>query len=261
MIIKIRNKHLETFILKFCIIFLCVFRVPVTQSEEIIIGLGNFEPLFSKPNSPSLFKDLIDGVYRYIPDKEVTYRYMLSNARLVMDLNVQTVDGSANIFSKDEIEGCLTQPIFAYSDVAISKKNHYFHVDDIEALSEFSLVSYQRATTLLGAKYKKAVKSASYYKEVPNPVDQAKLLATDLVDVSIGDKYIFFQSLKSWSKGKADANDYVIHDIFPPVASSMGFIKQENCDAFDKALVKFKESGEYQAVYDNHLKRLGYRKE
>jgi hypothetical protein len=235
-----------------------IIRSPISLAEEIVIGLGNFEPLFSTPNSPALFKDLIDGVYRYIPDKKVTYRYMLSNARLVMDLNVQTVDGAANIFTSNEITGCITQPIFGYSDVAISKKNHYFHVDDIEALSEFSLVSYQRATKFLGPVYKKAVNSASYYKEVPNPIDQAKLLATNLVDVSIGDKYIFFQSLKSWSKGKADANDYVIHPIFPPVASSMGFIQQKHCDEFDQALVKFKKSGEYQDVYDKHLNRLGY---
>ena len=86
---------------------------PISQAEEIVIGLGNFKPLFSNPNSPALFKDLIDGVYRYIPNKTITYRYMLSNSRLVMDLNVRTVDGSANIFTSDEINGCITQPILA----------------------------------------------------------------------------------------------------------------------------------------------------
>jgi len=235
-----------------------IIRSPFSMAEEIVIGLGNFKPLFSTPNSPAVFKDLIDGVYRYLPDRKVTYRYMLSNARLVMDLNAKAVDGAANIFSEAEISGCITQPIFAYSDVAISKKGHYFHVDDILALSEFSVVAYQRATKLLGVEYKKAATSAPYYKEVANPIDQAKLLATDLVDVSIGDKYIFLQSLKSWSKGKANVNDYVIHPIFPPVASSMGFIQQKHCDEFDQALVKFKESGEYQAVYDKHLKRLDF---
>lgn len=244
--------------LKCFLLLFIIFRSSLSQGEEIVIALGNFEPLFSTPDSPALFKDLIDGVYQFIPNRKITYRYMLSNARLVMDLNVQTVDGAANIFTSDEISGCITQPIFGYSDVAISKKDHYFHVDDIDALSEFSVVSYQRATKLLGPKYKSSVSNALFYKEVPNPDEQAKLLATGLVDVSIGDKYVFLQSLKSWSKGKADANDYVIHDIFKPVASSMGFIQQRHCDEFDQALAKFKESGGYQAVYDKHLKRLGF---
>ncbi|MDG1750863.1 MAG: transporter substrate-binding domain-containing protein [Thalassotalea sp.] len=239
-------------------ILFIILRNPVAQGEEIVIGLGNFAPLFSTPNSPALFKDLIDGVYQYIPNRKITYRYMLSNARLVMDLNVHKVDGSANIFTSDEVNGCITQPVFSYSDVAISKKAHHFQISSVESLSELSVVSYQRATKLLGTTYKKAVNNSLFYKEVSNPEDQAKLLAAGLVDVSIGDKYIFLQSLRSWSKGKADANDYVIHDIFKPVASSMGFIQQKHCDEFDQALVKFKQDGGYQAVYDKHLKRLGY---
>jgi len=229
-----------------------------SKNSELIIGLGNFEPLFSEPNNPALFKDLIDGVYQYIPNKKLSYRYMLSNARLVMDLNAKTVDGVANVFSQSEIDGCLTQPIFAYSDVAITKKIHNHKDDNTVSLSKLSIVSYQRATVLLGDEYKKAVGAAKYYKEVAKPEDQAQLLASDLVDVSIGDKYIFMQSIKTWSKGRADVNDYVIHPIFPPVASSMGFNNQAHCDEFDQALKKFKVSGEYQTVYDKHLKRLGY---
>ncbi|MEW6989827.1 hypothetical protein AADZ91_03970 [Colwelliaceae bacterium 6441] len=227
-------------------------------NDEIVIGLGNFEPLFSKPDSPALFKDLIDGVYQYLPNRNVNYRYMLSNARLVKGLNDKTLDGAANIFSQQEINGCLTQPVFTFSDVAISKRAHYFRVDDIKALSEFSLVSYQRATVLLGNPYKQEVEKAAYYKEVPHPAKQAQLLATDLVDISIGDKYIFFHSLKAWSKGRENPKNYVIHNIFPPVSSAMGFRLQAHCDEFDQALVKYKESGGYQAVYDKHLSRLGF---
>jgi len=230
-----------------------------SNKNEIVIGLGNFEPLFSQPNSPALFKDLIDGVYQYIPNRKVSYRYMLSNARLVMDLNVKKVDGVANIFAQNEIDGCLTQPIFGYSDVAMTKKSHNHKIDNIASLSKLSIVSYQRATTLLGEEYKKAVGAAKHYKEVAKPEDQAQLLASDLVDVSIGDKYIFMQSIKTWSKEQANVNDYVIHPIFPPVASSMGFNNQKHCEEFDQALKKFKASGEYQAVYDKHLKRLGYK--
>ena len=239
-------------------IVLSVLRSTVSHGEELLIGLGNFAPLFSTPESPALFKDLIDGVYRYIPDKKVTYRYMLSNARLEMGLNIKSLDGAANIVSKQYISGCITQPLFGFSDVAISKKVDAYQIDDISALAKYSVVSYQGAIKLLGPDYKTAVNHSSYYKEVPHPVEQAKLLANGLVDVSVGDKYIFLHSLALWSKGKDDANDYIIHPIFPPIASSMGFLKQEHCDEFDQALVKFKASGEYQKVYDKHLKRLGF---
>jgi len=233
------------------------FSLP-NKAEDIVIALGNFEPLFSAANKPALFKDLIDGVYQYIPDKKVSYRYMVPNSRLVVELNKQAVDGSANIFSQNEIKGCITEPIFAYSDVAVSKKAKKVTVKSIEDLADLKVVSYQRATILLGKQYHQAVKKNQYYREVAQPEDQAKLLATDLVDVSIGDKYIFFNSLQTWSKGRMASDDFVIHPIFPPVSSSMGFTKQTHCDEFNVALAKFKKSGDYQMVYDSHLKRLGY---
>lgn len=241
------------------LIFLLAYAV-TGKSEEITIALGNFPPLFSTAEDPALFKDLIDGVYQYLPEKKVSYRYMVPNARLVMELNMKTVDGSANIFSRKEIDGCLTQPIFSYSDGAFSKKSQQLTIESIEDLTNLKVVSYQRATTLLGEKYKKIVSNNDYYNEVAQPEDQAKFLATGLVDVSVGDKYIFLQSLKTWSEGKYDVNDFVFHPIFPPVASSIGFNKQAHCDEFDQALIKFKASGEYQAVYKNHLTRLGYKK-
>lgn len=244
----------------FAIIFI-IFKSSISHGEELVIGLGNFPPLFSTPGSPALFKDLIDGVYRYIPNKTITYQYMLSNARLEMGLNINALDGAANIVSNQYITGCITQPLFGFSDVAISKKVNAYQIEDISALSKYSVVSYQGATKLLGAAYNKAISQASFYKEVSNPMDQAKLLANDLVDVSIGDKYIFLHSLKHWTHGTNDAADYQIHPIFPPVVSSMGFNQQQHCDEFDQALVKFKASGEYQQVYDKHLKRLGFIKE
>lgn len=229
------------------------------KSEELVIAMGNFEPLFANSGKPSLFKDLIDGVYRYIPDRKITYRYMLSNSRLVIELNNGTVDGAANIFSKQEIKGCVTDPIFGYSDVAITKKNGNLKIKSINDLSKYKVVSYQRAKVLLGDKYKNAVADSQHYSEVAHPEVQAKLLSTGMVDVSVGDKYIFLHSLQSWSKGQLDVNDFIFHDIFPPVASAIGFNEQRHCDEFDQALVKFKQSGEYQAVYDYHLNRLGYK--
>jgi len=229
-----------------------------SKAEEIVIALGNFAPLFSTPEQPALFKDLIDGVYRYIPEKTIEYRYMVPNSRLVMELNTNTVDGAANIFSQSEIDGCLSNPVFSYSDVAITKKEQYASIESIEDLSKYKVVSYQRAKTLLGEKYKKAVTKSKSYSEVAHPEDQAKLLASGLVDVSVGDKYIFLHSLQKWSEGKYNSNDVIIHPIFPAVASSMGFNQQSHCDEFNVALEKFRASGEYQAVYDKHLKRLGY---
>jgi len=235
----------------------CFFSANI-HAENLTIALGNFEPLFSEQDKPALFKDLIDGVYTYLPHIKVNYRYMFSNARLVKELNAKTIDGAANIFSQKEIQGCLTQPVFAYSDVAISLKSKYYTINSVSDLKEKSVVSYQRAILLLGSEYKQAVLRSKHYKEVAQPLEQAKLLSNGMVDVSIGDKYIFLHSLKNDSKNNLKPNDFEIHDIFPPVASSIGFNEQKHCDEFDQALFKYKNSGKYQMVYKNYLNKLGF---
>ncbi|PAJ74738.1 hypothetical protein CJF42_08620 [Pseudoalteromonas sp. NBT06-2] len=242
----------------YCIVLVIFFFTFNIQAKSLTIALGNFEPLFSEKNKPALFKDLIDGVYTYIPNRNINYRYMFSNARLVRELNAQTIDGAANIFSKNEIQGCLTLPIFTYSDVAISLKSKHYTINSVSDLKEKSVVSYQRAMLLLGREYKQAVLLSKYYKEVAQPLEQAKLLSNDMVDVSIGDKYIFLHSLKNYTKDNLKPNDFEIHDIFPSVASSMGFNDQKLCDEFNEALIKYKNSGKYQLVYQNYLEKLGF---
>jgi len=248
-----KNTKLAYYIALIAILF--TFNI---QAKSLTIALGNFEPLFSEKNKPALFKDLIDGVYSYIPNRNINYHYMFSNARLVRELNAKSIDGAANIFSKNEIHGCLTQPIFAYSDVAISLKSKYYTINSVSDLKEKSVVSYQRAILLLGSEYKQAVLRSKHYKEVAQPLEQAKLLSNGMVDVSIGDKYIFLHSLKNYAKNGLTPNDFEIHDIFPPVASSIGFNEQKLCDEFDQALLKYKNSGKYQLVYQKYLNKLGF---
>lgn len=238
-------------------ILCCLFSSSL-QAKELVIALGNFPPLFSEQGQPAVFKDLIDGVYRYIPSTTVSYRYMIPNSRLPIILDEQLVDGAANIFSPNSIKGCITQPVFSYFDVAITIKSKNFQINTVEDILGKSVVSYQGAKTLLGEQYSLIVSKNKHYTEVSNPLIQAKLLSSGMVDVSIGDKYIFLYSLKNWSKETFDNTKYQIHDIFPPVASAMGFNDQKLCDEFNHALTIFKASGDYQRVYEHHLIALGY---
>ena len=227
-------------------------------SEKLTIGLGNFEPQFSSEGKSALFKDILDGVFAHIPEYEITYKYMLSNSRLVSELNNKHIDGAANIFAHKEITGCLSDPVFRYTDVAITLKRTSQKIESIEDLAGKSIVTYQRAEFLLGDTFKRVVHESENYNEVARPEKQAKLLASNLVDVSIGDKYIFLNSLTSWKKDKFDPNNFVFHPIFPDVYSGVGFNSQAHCEAFNSALEKFKSGGSYEKIYQNYLTKLGY---
>jgi len=227
-------------------------------SEELTIGLGNFEPQFSTEGKSALFKDILDGVFAYIPEYKINYKYMLSNAKLVSELNAKNIDGAANIFAQEEISGCLSDPVFRYTDVAVSLKRKNHKIEKIEDLAGKSIVTYQRAEFLLGETFKRVVHQSDNYNEVARPEKQAKMLASNLVDISIGDKYIFLNSLTNWKKDKFEPSNFVFHSVFPDVYSSVGFNKQAHCDAFNKALDTFKKEGSYESIYQSYMNKLGY---
>ncbi|MDP5212597.1 ABC transporter substrate-binding protein [Pseudoalteromonas tunicata] len=229
-----------------------------TEKTELIIGLGNFEPLFSEPDKAALFKDLIDGVFSYLPQYQLSYRYMLSNGRLEQALAEKQLDGAANIFRSPTASTCLTKPFFRFTDVAVSKKDKVISMKQVSQLANYSVVSYQNATTLLGDEYRNIVSHNQRYQEVSRPEQQALLLSQGLVDVSIGDKYIFLYSLKQLSKKATSVNEFDFHYIFPAGYTSMGFSRPSLCVQVNDAIDQFISSGGYEAVYQKHLITLGY---
>ncbi|WP_199610670.1 substrate-binding periplasmic protein [Flocculibacter collagenilyticus] len=233
--------------------------VPLSShAHTVIIALGDFQPMFAPEGEPALFKSIIDGVYKHIPDRQVQYLYMMPTKRLLNMLNKGEADGAANIFNQAEVQGCITDPVFRYEDVVITRTSKKFKIMSLEELSGKTVVGYQRALNLLGDKYKAFMEKNPKYQEVGNVTDQARLLSQDLVDVSIGDKYLFLHSLKQIAQDKFNPSDYQIHTIFPPVYTYMGFNDQQYCDEFNTALKKFQESGEYEKVYSQFLKVYGY---
>lgn len=246
---------------KFILLFLVLISSQTIYAKNITIALGNFEPMFAHENQPSLFKDIIDGVFQYLPQYKVNYRYMVSNARLTVELNQKSVEGAANVFSAEEINGCLTDPVFRFTDVAITLRKNNHRISSVKELKDKSIVSYQRAEHLLGREFSQLVQANQYYQEVARPEEQAKLLTSELVDVSIGDIYIFLHSLKAWQKDNYQPNSLKVHAIFPPVYSSIGFNELSLCEDFNLALTKYKNSGQYQKTYNRFLESLGLKKE
>ncbi|MDN4501724.1 ABC transporter substrate-binding protein [Alteromonadaceae bacterium BrNp21-10] len=240
-----------------CWCLILLMGVGNAHADTLTVGLGNFEPYFSNSADQGLFTDIINRTFALIPEHSVSYVFNLPNPRLVHGLNEQVLDGAANIFSQQQIIGCLTQPVFYYLNVAISKQNRQFELEQISDLSGHSIAAYQGATELLGPRYMLAVKGAKAYEEVIEPVMQAKLLSGNLVDISINDTFIFLHSLKKWSGAQYQAENYRFHDILPRVSTYMGFNKQQYCDGFDKAFSQLKASGELNKIYLTHLQAFG----
>jgi ABC-type amino acid transport substrate-binding protein len=227
------------------------------HARELKIGTGNFPPYFSEKGTDGLFNDLIREAFDLMPQHKLTFVPEMSNYRLVQSLNDGTVDGAANILAKSKIVGCLSDPVFRYADVAVTRKDHQLKIDSVGDLAEKRIATYQGAKTFLGSEFARVVSTdARLYRELPQQLDQAMSVSTGLSDVSVGDMYIFLYSIKHNSNGKFKADQFDIHNVFPVTYSFMGFHEQILCDEFNVALRKLKKSGRYEAIYSRYLKHL-----
>ncbi|MDT8991605.1 transporter substrate-binding domain-containing protein [Curvibacter sp. APW13] len=240
-------------------VIVCALMVLVqARADTLRIGTGNFPPYFDERGTAGLFNDIIRGVFALMPQHQLVLVPQMSNYRLAHSLNDGTMDGAANIFSASDIKGCRTDGVFRFTDVAVTRKDRQLTVASVADLAGKRVVTYQGAKTFLGPSFAQAVGTGDdkLYRELAQPLMQARALAQGEADVSVGDLYIFLHSIKILGNPAVRADQFAIHPLFPDTYSHMAFREQKWCDEFNAALGKFRKSGRYEALYAQTLKAL-----
>jgi polar amino acid transport system substrate-binding protein len=226
------------------------------SAQQIKVGVGNFKPYFD--GKSGLFTDLIEEVFKEMPQYQLKISATpMSNYRLLEELNAGTIDGAANIFLGDKIKGCLSDPFFRYDDVVITLKKRRIKIDTIADLKNKSIITYQNAKLFQPKEFSEVVDTnPSLYHETPIQTNQVKLLALERVEVSVGDAYIFLDSLKDWKESPYTASDFEFHRVLPINSTYMAFRDPALCAEFNRAAAKIKENGRYEAIYKAYLAGL-----
>lgn len=227
------------------------------HAKEISISMGNFEPYYIEHNESGIFTDIINKVFSKIPHYHPQYAWGRSNNRLWADFSEGKLDGVSNLFDSVELDACRTDPVFRFRDIAISNKKDNLTIKTIKDLKGKNIITFQGAKDFFGKQFTSVIK-ADLYREVARPHLQAKALYTRQADVSVGDMFIFLNSIKAERNITLTPQDFSYHDIFPAIYSRMGFRDKKVCKEFNKALKVIKNSGEYEQVYHKYLKQLNY---
>ncbi len=231
------------------------------QQHEIVIGAGNFAPYFIADEHSGVFTDIINAAFEHLPQYQVTFRFGLSVNRMVNDFEEGRLDATANIFADHEVEGCKTDPVFRFQDVAVTLKEKHLTISTIADLKDKRIIVYQGATTFLGQNFHIMAAYNPYYKETAKPYLQPRMVATGRVDVSVGDIYMFFHNLPEWSNGQAAPEQFEVHEIFPVLYTHLVFRDSALCEEFNRALRIIQENGRYEAIYQRYLQQVGYKVE
>ena len=245
-------------IIKFSTVILALFIFGTSEAgaKEISVGMGNYEPYYIAKGDTGIFPDILKAVFRYMPDHQPKFLFGRPNKRLWKDFENGKIDAVANVFDSAKLEGCKSDPVFRFRDIAISKTDRNLELHGLSDLKGLRVVAFQGAKKFMGPAFK-AFDGFAEYSEIADQKLQSGMLYRGRADVSIGDMFLFLQSL---GKIKAQAKEFAFHDIFPVLTTRMGFRDRDMCSVFNMALRKVKSSGEYEAIFTSYLNKFGYQK-
>jgi polar amino acid transport system substrate-binding protein len=237
--------------------YLSLFFFPLqAESKEVSIGMGNFAPYYIAEGETGIFTDIITAVFQELPDYEPVFVFGRPNNRLWQDFSRRKVDAVSNLYDSVEVGGCRSDPVFRFRDVAITRVETGLSLQNIEDLKGLNIIAFQGAKEFFGPEFSATVQE-SVFSVASEPGVQAQALWDGRVDVSVGDLFIFLNSLKTIAGNGVPPNMFEVHDILPAVYSRMGFWDDHLCAEFNQALKKIKDNGEYEKIYDRYLRLLG----
>jgi len=246
------NKVFHKYMLFFAIFFSSLF----VQGKEVIVGVGNFEPFFNKETKSGLFIDLVKEMFKLMPGYEPTFIF-LSNSRLLVEIesDSRNIDVACNIFKNAATNSFLSTPFFRYTDVAISLKSKNFIINNISDLENKSIIAYQGATDLLSPEFRAMAKKNPKYSEDSIPMTTTKKMVRGVVDVRVGDVFIFLHNLnvlRKKNKITQNIQDFNIHYLWRDVFSHIAFKDEDLRDLANEAIRKLKLNGTYSKVYKKY---------
>lgn len=237
----------------FIILLVCS---PTSIAEQVLkVGVGNFPPFFIEDGKKGIFIEIIDEIFKKLPQYKVEYIFM-SNNRLLHEINYgELIDVACNVFPNSNVNAYLSEPIFRFRDVAISKNSDQLVINTISDLQGKSIAAYQGATEFLGDKFKLMAKKNAEYSEHSHPKDTTHLLLSGKKDIRVGDLNIFWYDLnnKHYNKYKdlAHAN-FTIHYLWSDIFSHMAFKDQSIQKVVDEVIIELKRKGTMEKIYLKH---------
>ena len=220
------------------LIYLLISPTTLLAKQLLKIGVGNFPPFFVEKGNKGIFIEITNEIFKQLPEYTVKYIFM-SNTRLLYEINSgKRIDVACNVFSGSEVNAYLSETIFRFRDVAISKRSSQLVVNKISDLNGKSIAAYQGAKELLGGEFKKR--------------DTTYLMLSDRKDIRVGDINIFWHDLKNKHYEEfteVDVNQFKIHSLWPDVYSHIAFKEKTLRDSVDKVITELKRSGKIEEIY------------
>ena len=219
------------------------------QPFKVVVGLSKPPYVIEKEQSGfelELVRQILTTMgksteFVFVPFGRSEKMFELADINAVITVNNQMFPNIAS----------LSDIYITYQNIAISMKKNAISLNRISDLSQYSIASFQLAHKVLGEEFALAATSSSMFIQVANQEKQVELLLLGRVDVLVMDVKIFLHYLNKLNRSEQQS-EIQFHHIFPLSPYRVAFKNNQDANAFNQALSKFKASNDYQKLVEKY---------
>ena len=163
------------------------------------------------------------------------------------------IDAITTTNEKSGIKAFYSKPYIHYQNMVGALASRHLSIHEVSDLASFSVSAYQRARYLLGPEFQQMADNNPRYREEAQQLGRNRLLFSGRTDLVVAERNIF-EYLSREVADQVDITQAVDwFDIFPPTPYQVGFIRAEQRDRFDQALLRVQQRGEDQRIRLRYL--------
>ncbi|GGI69908.1 substrate-binding periplasmic protein [Shewanella gelidii] len=237
---------------------LCLLLAFPSHAKKLTVAFGDTLAPWVMPSSNNgILVDMVKEAFKplgyevenvYLPYARRIHAFKTRQIDVVCDINLINIEHSG-------LMGYFSGVLYHYENYFFALSKNKYQFDDIAALKQHSLLSWQGAKVVLGGGYTAMATDNPYYRETHNQAQQVKMLFTERVDVIQLDKNIFnYYRLKMIEQSLIAAEQGV--DVFPLLNTNPnGFLFQDvNIrNQFVSQIEKMKLDGRFEQLFDAYL--------
>ncbi len=241
-------------LISICLLSFMMLAASASLAEDITIAIGlSLPPYVISDEHRGMELDvakeaLTEAGYTLVPKYVPFARVAKSIASGATDAALTQVPGTHKDLH-------YSDAIITYQNVAISLASSSLSIDDVSALSSYSLVAFQGAKSILGEEFAAQATAAPKYAEMADQNKQVLMMFKGRAQVFVGDINIFKYFRQALKDKGADVNaEIVIHEVFSPTDFSIAFTDAGVCAKVNTALTAMRASGRYDEIMTSYVK-------
>ncbi|SIP87458.1 amino acid ABC transporter substrate-binding protein, PAAT family [Alkalispirochaeta americana] len=239
-----------------CFAVLVAFWAGAVSAAEITMGFAPVPPYVMEASDGSLSGLEYEIIKEALAARGHTLRPQLFPlARVIETVRQGNTQAGARILEAHDTGRHLSDVYLVFNNVAVGLRNRNLDVSSISDLGNLRMVSFQRATIVLGSDFASAARNSPGYSEVADQRVQIRMLFGDRVDVAVGESRILQHFIHDPETGVDTGVATEEFAVFPETPYRVAFVNEQHMRDFNEGLAEIRANGRYDAIIRKYAPR------